>query len=265
MLTYPNLNPVALQIGPLAIHWYGIMYLIGFGSAWFLALHRARQPNSGWTTTAVSDLIFYCALGVLVGGRLGYMLFYAFPGLLNNPFLLFKIWDGGMSFHGGLLGVVVSVWLFSRKTQKPFFVVGDFVAPLVPIGLAAGRLGNFINSELWGRISDVPWAMVFPNGGPFSRHPSMLYEFLLEGITLFIILWIYSAKPRPTMAVSGLFLLGYSTFRIFVEFFREPDMQLGFIAFDWLTMGQLLSIPMIILGALFMYLAYKRSDKILIK
>lgn len=259
LLIYPSINPIALQIGPLAIHWYGIMYLIGFAGAWFLALYRARKPNSGWASTQVGDLIFYCALGVLIGGRLGYMLFYAFPSLLNNPLTLFKIWDGGMSFHGGLLGVAVSMWFFARKIQKPFFVVTDFLIPLVPVGLAAGRLGNFINSELWGRVSDVPWAMIFPNGGPFPRHPSMLYEFLLEGITLFIILWLYSAKPRPTMAVSGLFLLGYGAFRFFIEFFRQPDSQLGFLAFDWLTMGQLLSMPMILLGILLMYLAYKHQ------
>lgn len=260
MLIYPHINPVALQIGPLSIHWYGIMYLLGFGSAWFLALYRARKPNSGWTSQQVSDLIFYCVLGVLIGGRLGYMLFYAFHKLLNNPLLVFKIWEGGMSFHGGLLGVVISVWLFSRKTQKKFFVVSDFIAPLVPIGLGAGRIGNFINGELWGRVTDVPWAMIFPNGGPSPRHPSMLYEFLLEGIFLFIILWVYSVKPRPTMAISGLFLLGYGTFRIFVECFRQPDIQIGFLAFNWLTIGQVLSIPMVILGALMMVLAYKKGN-----
>jgi phosphatidylglycerol:prolipoprotein diacylglycerol transferase len=259
MLTYPDINPIALQIGPITIHWYGIMYLIGFASAWLLARYRAHKPNSGWTDTQVSDLIFYCALGVLIGGRVGYVLFYSFFAFLDNPLTLFKIWDGGMSFHGGLLGVAISVWLFARKTHKTFFVVGDFLAPLVPIGLAAGRMGNFINGELWGRISDVPWAMVFPNGGPFARHPSMLYEFLLEGVVLFILVWVYSSKPRPTMSVSGLFLLGYGVFRILIEFFREPDKQLGFLAFDWLTMGQLLSIPMVILGILFIVTAYKKN------
>lgn len=262
MLTYPHLNPIALQIGPLAIHWYGLMYLIGFAGAWFLASYRARQPGSGWTATQVSDLIFYSALGVLIGGRLGYMFFYAFPSLLNNPLTLFKIWDGGMSFHGGFLGVMLGLWFFARQTKKPFFVVGDFLAPLVPFGLAAGRLGNFINGELWGRTTDVPWAMIFPNGGPFPRHPSMLYEFLLEGVVLFMILWVYSAKPRPTMAVSGLFLLGYGTFRIFIEFFRQPDIQLGYLAFNWLTMGQLLSIPMLFFGGVLMYFAYKRTDNL---
>lgn len=259
MITYPEINPIALQIGPVAIHWYGIMYLIGFVSAWLLARYRAHKPHSGWTDAQVSDLIFYCAIGVLVGGRVGYMLFYGFAQLIDNPLSIFKVWSGGMSFHGGLLGVAISIWLFARKTKKTFFAVGDFIAPLVPIGLAAGRIGNFINGELWGRVSDVPWAMVFPNGGPFARHPSMLYEFLLEGVALFILLWTYSAKPRPTMAVSGLFLLGYGTFRIFIELFREPDAQLGFLAFDWLTMGQLLSIPMIMFGLAFIYFAHKRN------
>ena len=261
MLAYPHINPIALQIGPLAVRWYGIMYLIGFSSAWFLALYRAKRPNSGWAKEQVSDLIFYCALGVLIGGRLGYMLFYDFLDFLHNPLSIFRIWDGGMSFHGGCLGVITSVWFFSRKSHKPFFAVGDFLAPLVPLGLAAGRLGNFINGELWGRIASVPWAMVFPNAGYLPRHPSMLYEFFLEGIVLFAIIWIYSAKPRPRMAVAGLFLIGYGTFRIIVECFRQPDIQLGFIAFDWLTMGQLLSLPMVIAGVVFMFLAY-RNDKV---
>lgn len=258
MLYYPNIDPVAFQLGTFAVHWYGMMYLIGFGSAWLLGCVRARRPASGWESQQVTDLIFYCALGVVVGGRLGYMLFYNFAALLDNPFNLFRVWEGGMSFHGGLLGVAVSVWLFSRRTRKAFFAVGDFIAPLVPIGLGAGRIGNFINAELWGRVTDVPWGMVFPNGGPFPRHPSMLYEFLLEGPILFLILWKYSAKPRPMMSVSGLFLLCYGAFRFVVECFRQPDMQLGFLAFDWLTMGQLLSIPMVVVGGLFMWFAYRR-------
>lgn len=259
MLTYPNISPVALQIGTFSIHWYGIMYLIGFASAYGLARLRANKPNSGWNNAQVADLIFYAALGVLIGGRVGYMLFYDFGALIDNPLNLFKIWTGGMSFHGGLLGVMASVWLFAKKTKKPFFAVGDFIAPLVPIGLGAGRIGNFINGELWGRVTDAPWGMVFPQASPFPRHPSMLYEFFLEGVVLFIILWVYSAKPRPTMSVSGLFLVGYGVFRFFVECFREPDAQLGFLAFDWLTMGQLLSIPMIVFGAILIYLAYKKS------
>jgi phosphatidylglycerol:prolipoprotein diacylglycerol transferase len=257
MLPYPHINPIALQVGPISIHWYGIMYLIGFGSAWLLALYRARKPASGWTETQVNDLIFYCALGVLIGGRVGYMLFYTFFDFIEAPWSLFRVWDGGMSFHGGLLGVALSIYLFARKTHKPFFVVGDFLVPLVPIGLAAGRIGNFINGELWGRASDLPWAMVFPLGGPVARHPSMLYESLLEGFVLFFILWIYSSKPRPTMAVSGLFLLGYGLFRMLIELFREPDRQLGFLAFNWLTMGQILSIPMVLFGIAFIFRAYR--------
>ncbi len=257
MITYPHINPILVQIGPVAIHWYGIMYLIGFASAWLLAAYRARRPGSGWTTDQVSDLIFYCALGVLVGGRVGYMLFYALPGLIEHPLSLFKLWDGGMSFHGGLIGVMVSATLFARKTQKSIFAVGDFLVPLVPVGLAAGRIGNFINGELWGRVTTMPWGMVFPAAGPEPRHPSMLYEFALEGVVMFTIIWLYSSKPRPTMSVCGLFFLLYGLFRIVIEFFRQPDPQLGFIAFNWLTMGQLLSVPMVIFGGLMMYLAYR--------
>lgn len=257
MLTYPNINPIAFQIGSLSVHWYGIMYLIGFATAWLLGNHRARRIDSGWNSEQVSDLIFYSALGVLIGGRLGYMLFYDFADLWANPLTLFKVWSGGMSFHGGLLGVIISLWLFARKTHKPFFAVSDFIAPLVPLGLAAGRVGNFINGELWGRVTTLPWGLVYPHAGSLPRHPSVVYEFLCEGVLLFLILWFYSAKPRPTQAVSGLFLLGYGVFRFVIEFFRQPDNQLGFIAFDWMTMGQLLSIPMIIFGVLFMMKAYR--------
>lgn len=256
MLMYPQLDPVALQIGPIKIHWYGLMYLVGFAAAWYLAYLRAKKPNSGWTTEQVSDLIFYGAIGVVVGGRLGYMLFYDFHNFLSQPWIIFKIWDGGMAFHGGLIGVMIAFWLYGRKIHKGFWEVGDFAAPLVPIGLGAGRIGNFINGELWGRATNVPWGMVFPQAGPQPRHPSELYEFFLEGVVLFIILWWYSSKPRPRMAVSGLFLLCYGCFRFFVEFFRQPDIQIGFVAFGWMTKGQLLSIPMIIAGAALLGWAY---------
>lgn len=247
MLIHPAIDPVALAIGPLKIHWYGMMYVLAFAMAWGLAAWRARQPNSGWTLPQVSDLIFYCAIGVILGGRIGYMLFYKFSALIENPLNLFRIWEGGMSFHGGLIGVIISVIIFARKFHKTFFEVADFVAPLVPLGIAAGRMGNFINAELWGRVTTVPWGMIYPNAGPLPRHPSELYEFALEGILLFFIVWFYSAKPRPRMAVSGVFLAGYGILRIIAEFFREPDAHLGYFA-GWMTMGQLLSIPMVIIG-----------------
>lgn len=260
MFIYPHINPIAFHIGPLAVHWYGLMYAVGFLGGWGLALMRARKPGSGWTKDEVSDLVFYAALGVIVGGRTGYMLFYDLPNFLAHPWIIFETWKGGMAFHGGLLGVLIAVWLYSRKTKKPYMAIVDFIAPIVPIGLAAGRIGNFINGELWGRVTNVPWGMVYPNAGPLPRHPSELYEFLLEGIVLFTILWWYSAKPRPRMAVSGLFALCYGSFRIIGECFREPDPQLGFIAFGWLTMGQLLSIPLVIIGIILVTMAYRKKS-----
>lgn len=258
-MDYPNINPIAVSLGPLDVHWYGLMYVIGFAGAYFLASIRASQPNSGWSKEQVSDLIFYGALGVILGGRFGYVIFYNFGQFLDDPLWLFAIWEGGMSFHGGLLGVLVAVAWFSKKTGKSLFEITDFGAPMVPIGLGAGRIGNFIGGELWGRASDVPWAMVFPRADALARHPSQLYQFALEGVVLFIILWIYSSKPRPTMAVSGLFAVCYGCFRIFVEFFREPDAQIGYLAFDWLTMGQLLSVPMVLIGLGMMVWAYRRK------
>lgn len=259
MLTYPHFNPIALQLGPLKIHWYGLMYIVGFLSAWGLGTLRARRADSVVTKDQVSDLIFFTALGVVIGGRVGYMLFYNLPDFLAHPLNIFALWEGGMSFHGGLIGVLIAIWMYSRKIQQPFMSLMDFIAPLVPIGLAAGRLGNFINGELWGRVTNVPWSMLFPNSGPLPRHPSQLYEFAMEGILLFLILWIYSSKPRPRMAVSGLFALCYGIFRIIAECFRQPDIQLGFIAFGWLTQGQLLSIPLIIAGIILITLAYRKK------
>jgi phosphatidylglycerol:prolipoprotein diacylglycerol transferase len=259
MLNYPNIDPVALSLGPLKIHWYGIMYLIAFASAWWLGRYRARQANSGWKAEQVEDLIFVGALGVVLGGRLGYVFFYNFSAFADNPLILFRIWEGGMSFHGGLLGVMLALWLYARKHQRDYFAVLDFVAPLVPIGLGAGRLGNFINAELWGKVSDVPWAMVFPGAGPEPRHPSMLYEFFLEGIVLFLLVWFYSAKHRPIMAVTGLFGAGYGLFRFLVEFFRTPDAHIGYLAFDWLTMGMVLSLPMVVIGIGMVIFAYRRA------
>ncbi len=248
MMTFPEINPAAFSLGPIKVHWYGLMYLIGFVGGWALAQWRVKHYKLDWTAEQIGDLIFYGALGVIIGGRLGYMLFYNTYQFFTQPWVVVKLWEGGMSFHGGLLGVVVAVYLFARRFHKPFFQVADFMAPLVPLGLAAGRLGNFINAELWGRVTDVPWAMVFPNSDGQPRHPSQLYELGLEGIGLFIVLWWYAAKPRPLGSVSAMFLIGYAICRIIAEYFRQPDVQLGFIAFNWLTMGQLLSIPMLLVG-----------------
>ncbi|MHB8534457.1 MAG: prolipoprotein diacylglyceryl transferase [Sulfuricaulis sp.] len=261
MLTAPNIDPVALHLGPIQVHWYGLMYLVGFLGAWWLGVYRAKRPGSGWNPQEIADLLFYGALGVILGGRIGYVLFYNFDYYLAHPIEVFYIWTGGMSFHGGLLGVITAMWLYARRTKRTFFNVADFVALLTPLGLGAGRLGNFINHELWGKVTDVPWGMVFPNAGPLPRHPSQLYEFSLEGVALFIILWVYARQPRPTGAISGLFLLCYGIFRFAVEFVREPDIQLGYLAFGWVTMGQILSLPMILLGIGILWWAYRRRAR----
>ncbi len=259
MFTYPKIDPVALDLGFIQIHWYGLMYLTAFALAWWLGKIRAAKPNSGWNEDQVGDMIFYGALGVVVGGRVGYMLFYQFPTLIDDPISLFRVWEGGMSFHGGLLGVLVAMLLFGRRHKKTFFDTIDFVAPLVPLGYFAGRIGNFINGELWGRVTDVPWAMIFPHVDMQPRHPSMLYQGLLEGLVLFIILWVYSSKPRPKMAVSAVAAIGFGVFRFFLEFFREPDAHLGFVALHWMTMGQILSIPLILLGIVLWVLAHRKT------
>ncbi len=274
-----DFDPVAFSIGPLAVHWYGIMYLLAFLCFWaggnWLVRNRAWW---GWSPQDVGDMLFYGMLGVVAGGRLGYVLFYSLDSFLADPLFLFRIWDGGMSFHGGLLGVILAMAWFARRSRRGFWAVADFVAPLVPVGLALGRIGNFIGGELYGRVSDVPWAMIFASSvnpgatrgmgleeawragalDAFARHPSQLYQAGLEGLALFAVLMWYSARPRPRGAVSGLFLAGYGGFRLIVEFFREPDQHLGFLAGGWLTMGMLLSLPMIAAGIIIMAIAYNK-------
>ena len=247
-MSMPLIDPVAFSIGSLQLRWYGLMYLFGFALGWILGRRRASRPGSGWTPADVDDLLTCVMLGIILGGRLGYVLFYDQPIYIHDPLEILRIWNGGMSFHGGLLGVLAAFWYFARARKKSFLEVSDFVAPLIPQGLFFGRLGNFINGELWGKVSDAPWAMVFPGGGPEPRHPSQLYEALLEGLALFIIVWVYSDKPRKPGAVSGLFAVGYGAFRFLVEFVRVPDAQLGYLAFGWLTMGQALCVPLILVG-----------------
>jgi phosphatidylglycerol:prolipoprotein diacylglycerol transferase len=262
MLKYPAIDPVAIAIGPLKIHWYGLTYLVGFVAGWWLGRLRTRKPWSPINQEQMDDLLFYLALGVILGGRFGYVIFYNFDLFLADPLWLFRVWEGGMSFHGGLLGVMFAMWWYGRKVGTGFWKIADFVAPLVPVGLGAGRIGNFINGELWGKPTDVPWAMVFPTApDTLARHPSQLYQFALEGVALFAILWWFSAKPRPRMAVSGMFLIFYGIFRFLVEFVREPDPQLGYLAFNWLTMGQVLSTPMILAGIGLMLVAYRRHTE----
>ncbi len=253
-LAFPSIDPIIFEIGPLALRWYGLMYLVGFAAAYWLA--SRRLPRTQWSKDELSDLLFYCFVGVIIGGRFGYVMFYNFSVFLDSPLYLFKIWEGGMSFHGGCIGVIAAAYIYSRIKHWQFLAVGDFIAPLVPIGLGAGRIGNFINGELWGRTTDVPWAFVFPNAGPEPRHPSQLYEFFLEGLVLFVILWVYSKKPRPVGSVGGLFLLGYGTFRFIIEFYREPDAHLGLYDIG-LSQGQLLCVPMILAGLGLIAYAFK--------
>lgn len=260
MLPYPQIDPVALALGPLKIHWYGLMYLVGIGGAWLLASRRLNRFDATWSKDKLSDLVFWVAMGVILGGRLGYVLFYDLPAYIAEPAKILRIWEGGMSFHGGLIGVMLATLWFGKRNGKSFFELMDFIAPLVPIGLGAGRIGNFINAELWGKATDVSWAMIFPTDPQqLPRHPSQLYQFALEGVALFIILWFYSRKPRPTMAVSGMFAACYGVFRFIVEFVRVPDAQLGYLAWGWLTMGQILCLPMILGGIGLIAYAYKRQ------
>jgi len=276
MIYLHQIDPIALALGPLRIHWYGLMYLLGFGAAWWLGRRRVRAGRlPGVDEHGYGDLMFYGMLGVVIGGRIGYILFYDLSEYIAHPLQVLKIWEGGMSFHGGLIGVCGAVWLWSRRHRLHFMDTIEFVAPLVPPGLGFGRLGNFINGELWGKYTHADWGVVFPSGLPmpfaamdpatlraqfesgalnaFARHPSQLYQAALEGLVLFVVLWTFSAKPRPRYAVAGMFALLYGVFRFVVEFVRVPDEQLNYIAFGWLTMGQLLSVPLIVLGLFWLW------------
>lgn len=261
MLTYPDLDPVAFALGPLKVHWYGIMYLCAFASAWLVAIYRAGKPNALLTKQQVENLISYGAFGVVLGGRLGYVLFYNIDYWLSDPLWLFRIWEGGMSFHGGLLGVIVAMFIYAHRIRVPYLSLMDFVAPLVPLGLGFGRLGNFIGQELWGRPTTQAWGMVFPKDPEaLVRHPSQLYQATLEGLVLFVVVFWFSRQPRPRGAVAGLFLLLYGLFRFLVEFVREPDQGIALLL-GWMSRGQLLSLPLLALGIALIILAYWPQSK----
>ena len=261
MLPYPELDPVAVALGPIKIHWYGLTYLTGLAFAWWLAVRHTARPNAALKRDQVDDLIFYAALGVVLGGRFGYALFYGWEKIMEDPSWLLRVWQGGMSFHGGLLGVIGAMYLFARSRKIAAGDMMDFIAPLAPVGLALGRLGNFIGQELWGRPTDAPWAMIFPNDPlQLARHPSQLYQFALEGVLLFVIVLWFSSRARPRWAVAGVFMLGYGCLRFFAEYFREPDAHLGFQALGWVTRGQILSVPMILIGVFLLAMAYRQTD-----
>lgn len=263
MLVHPQFDPVAVALGPVQVHWYGLTYLMAFGLFLWLASRRTRQPsfsNAGWVQRDVEDLLFYGVMGVVIGGRLGYVLFYKPGYYFANPWEILAVWKGGMAFHGGLLGVLAAMWVFARTRGRHFLEVTDLIAPCVPTGLASGRIGNFINGELWGREADpsLPWAMVFPQSGlNIPRHPSQIYQFLLEGLLLFVLLWVYARRPRQLGVVSGIFMVGYGSFRFAVEYFREPDNFLGPLALG-LSMGQWLCVPMVLVGAVLVWLGRHR-------
>ena len=258
MLIYPEIDPIALQLGPVKIHWYGLMYVVGFIAAWWLARRRAAAANSTWKTVDVDDLIFFAAVGVIAGGRLGWIFVYGFDRLVQDPLAIIRVWEGGMSFHGGLAGVMIAIAWFARQRGRKVADVFDFTAPLPAIGLFAGRIGNFINGELWGKPTDVPWGFLV--GGDI-RHPTQLYEASLEGILLFTLIWWFTSKPRLRLAPAGLFLVLYASFRILVELLRLPDANIGYLAFGWLTMGQLLSLPMLIAGLGMLAWSHRRNER----
>ncbi len=275
MTYFHDIDPVLINLGPVAVHWYGLMYLCGFGTSYWLGMRRLRAGRLGISAEQFSDLLFGAMLGVIIGGRIGYMLIYGRDELIAEPLSLFKVWEGGMSFHGGLVGVVAAGAWWSRKRGRHAFDVVDFMAPLVPLGLGFGRMGNWIGGELWGRHTDASWGVIFPKSldhlglgmdtlrqqaqagllDAQARHPSQLYQVFLEGVVLFLIVWFYSTKPRRRYAVSGVFAIVYGLGRFLVEFVREPDQQMGFVAFDWMTTGQLLSLPLIALGVVFLWMS----------
>lgn len=281
MISYPAINPIIFSVGPLAVRWYGLMYVIGFAAAWWLARRRAARSDSTWSPADVDDLIFFAAIGVILGGRLGWIAFYGGEQVMDDPMTIVRIWEGGMSFHGGLIGVILAVLIFAHQRERRFADVLDFLAPLPGLGILAGRIGNFINGELWGKPTSAPWGFVvdpaplYPvqqaeaerlcqrfNVDPcvLHVHASQLYEGLLEGLLLFIVLWLFTRMPRPRLAPAGLFLALYGVFRFAVEFVRVPDENRGYLLFDWVTMGQLLSLPMILLGAILLAWAYRRHE-----
>ena len=263
MIEYPSFNPIAVEIGPfggfgpLKIHWYGIMYLVAFAAAWCLGRVRAKQPNSTWKLADIDDFMFFGMLGTILGGRIGYVLFYGLSFWADDPLYPIKVWDGGMSFHGGLLGVCIAFAIFAVRRKRRIADVFDFAAPLPGIGFLAGRIGNFINGELWGKETDVPWGFIVNDK---VRHATQLYEALLEGLVLFIVVWWFTAKPRPRLAPTGLFLVIYSAARITVEFWRIPDEHLSYLFGGWVTMGMLLSFPMLLIGLTLLYMAYRRRE-----
>lgn len=261
MLIHPQFDPVAFSLGPLAVRWYGLMYLVAFVQFILLGRYRIKTRPTFMTAEQLDDLLFYGMLGVILGGRLGQVLFYEPGYYFSHPLEILAVWKGGMSFHGGFLGVLFAMTLWARKEQRAWFEITDFIAPLVPLGLAAGRIGNFINGELWGRVADpsLPWAMIFPQAGDMQpRHPSQLYHVGLEGLALFVILWLYSSKPRPRGAISGVFLIGYGAFRFITEYFREPDDGIFGQSYT-ISMGQWLSLPMIALGLILLVLARRKG------
>ena len=264
MWHYPEFDPVLVSIGPLSIHWYALSYLVGISLVWWSLGRRAKARGLAWNDEQISDMIFYGMLGVILGGRIGYVVFYGWQNLVHDPLSLFRVWEGGMSFHGGMLGVLFAMYLYGRRLGRGFFAVTDFIAPSVPIALGCGRIGNFINGELPGRVTDMPWAAIYP-GEVVGRHPSSLYQAFAEGVVLFAVLWLFSRRPRPPVTTSGMFLIAYGLLRLTTEFFRTPDSQLMFVAFDWMTMGQLLSLPMVVLGLGFIYYGYQQAPVVTTK